>query len=411
MNPTRTSTTFVRVAVGAGRGFIVLALALGALLFTLSAPVAHAAPPEVTTPDNPVVIPYSQDTEEITLTWSLAPPLFCGALDRHRERYVRAGARPASVFTNEHGHRVADGHLRQDLHRSAQGCRQPAADRCAAHHHHGAARHQIRPGLPGAVHHERRSDDPHGGWAKFDIKTSEPAIMTLEASKKKPNADGRWENPADVAASTATIPPTQDWKPALPYLDSNTTYYYVVRAHDTNGNEQVKTGSFKTLTRRVEVNFAEIEMIDDSDIPDCECWFWFNAGDETPKPYGDFSDPKSIASGTTVHPNVSFTITNAPSEIWIRAMGYDDDVDWGSFCSESGGYLPYTGHASWLSASDVDGCLQESGNQAVVSVSRQGEPAAPDEVDEEFTEKFTISPGLGLPEFKVHGTYKVTYVS
>ncbi|HEX7428791.1 MAG TPA: hypothetical protein VF328_18125, partial [Mycobacterium sp.] len=252
--------------------------------------------------------------------------------------------------------------------------------------------------------------NPHGGWAKFDIKTSEPAIMTLEASKKKPNADGRWENPADVAASTVTIPPTQDWKPALPYLDSNTTYYYVVRAHDTNGNEQVKTGSFKTLTRRVEVNFAEIEMIDDSDIPDCECWFWFNAGDETPKPYGDFSDPKSIASGTTVHPNVSFTITNAPSEIWIRAMGYDDDVDWGSFCSESGGYLPYTGHASWLSASDVDGCLEESGNQAVVSVSRQGQPAAPDAVDEQFTEKFTISPGLGLPEFKVHGTYKVTYV-
>ena len=101
MNPTRTSTTFVRVAVGAGRGFIVLALALGALLFTLSAPVAHAAPPEVTTPDNPVVIPYSQDTKEITLTWSLAPLCFGGALDRHRERYVRAGARPASVFTNE----------------------------------------------------------------------------------------------------------------------------------------------------------------------------------------------------------------------------------------------------------------------------------------------------------------------
>ena len=70
-----------------------------------------------------------------------------------------------------------------------------------------------------------------------------------------------------MAASTATIPPTQDWKPALPYLDSNTTYYYVVRAHDSNGNEQVKTGSFKTLTRRVEVNFAEIEMIDDSDDP------------------------------------------------------------------------------------------------------------------------------------------------
>jgi hypothetical protein len=105
---------------------------------------------------------------------------------------------------------------------------------------------------------------------------------------------------------------------------------------------------------------------------------------------------------------MSFTIMNSPSEIWIRAMGMDDDSDFGQLCSEGTGYLPYTGSASWLSG-DSEGCLEESGNQAVVSVSRQGQPAAPDAVDEEFTETFTISPGLGLLEFKAHGTYKVTY--
>jgi hypothetical protein len=413
MNPTRTSTTLVRVAVGAGRGFIVLALALGALLFTLSAPVAHAAPPEVTTPDNPVMIPYSQDTKEITLKWTLA------ALQLAATLTVTESGTPAPVLdqvvfsTPDTTKLTVTYGKTYTAQLKDAGSQQPIGAPLII----TTARLDIKFD-PGCLVQCITSADPmpppygvHGGWAQFDIKTSVPAIITLEASKTKPNANGKWSVRGAVAASSATILPTQDWKPPLPDLDSNTTYYYVVRAHDGNGNEQFKTGSFKTLTRRVEVNFAEIEMIDDSDGPDCECWFWFNAGDETPKPYGDFSDPKSIASGTTVHPNVSFTITNAPSEIWIRAMGYDDDVDWGSFCSESGGYLPYTGHASWLSASDVDGCLQESGNQAVVSVSRQGEPAAPDEVDEEFTEKFTISPGLGLPEFKVHGTYKVTYVS
>jgi hypothetical protein len=235
--------------------------------------------------------------------------------------------------------------------------------------------------------------------------------MTLEASKTKPNANGTWSNPADVTSSTATILPTQNWTAPLPNLDSNTTYYYVVRAHDANGHEQVKTGSFKTLTRRVEVTFAEIEMIDDSDdLSDCDCFFWFNAGDETPKPWGDFQHQKSIASGTTVHPNVAITVNNAPSKILIRALGIDDDSAFGSLCAAGTGYPPYTGNASWIITSGMeDGCQQVTGDMVEVSVSRQGQPAAPDAVDEQFTEKFTIYAGLGPLVYKVHGTYKVTY--
>ncbi len=387
--------------------FVVLALALVALLFPFNAPAAHAAP-TLTASENPVFIPYSKDTKDIKLTWSLEPWQLLATLT------VTESGTPAPVIDKTVGPipppngepltvtygKTYTAQLKDVI--TQQPLVAPltiTTDRLDIKIDMGCLADCITKVDP----------DEHGGWAQFTINTTETASMTLEASKTKPNANGTWSNPKDVAASNATILPTQNWTAPLPNLDSNTTYHYVVRAHDANGNEWVETGSFKTLTRRVDVTFAEIEMIDDSDGPDCECWFWFNAGDETPKPYGSFSDPKSIASGTTVHPNVTFTIANAPSEIWIRAMGYDDDVDWGSFCSESGGYLPYTGHASWLSANDVDGCLEESGNQAVVSVSRQGQPAAPDAVDEQFTEKFTISPGLGLLEFKVHGTYKVTY--
>jgi hypothetical protein len=254
---------------------------------------------------------------------------------------------------------------------------------------------------------------PHGGWAQFTIKTNENAIMTLEASTTQPNANGTWSNPNAVSASTATILPTQSWTPPLADLTSNTTYYYVVRAHDTNGNEQVKTGSFKTLTRRVDVTFAEIQMIDDSDgalAGDCDCFFWFNAGNEEPKPYGDVANPKSIASGTTVHPNVTFTISNAPGEIRIRAFGYDDDTDFGEFCSGGTGHPEaYTGAANWKSSGNFEECLEWAGDQVDASVSRQGPSSAPGDVDEQFSDTFTISVS-GELVYKVRGSYKVTYV-
>ena len=107
---------------------------------------------------------------------------------------------------------------------------------------------------------------------------------------------------------------------------------------------------------------------------------------------------------------MTFAINNAPGEIRIRVLGYDDDSAFGALCSESTGYLPYTGDATWIATSGMaDGCQQLTGGQVTVSLSHQGQPAAPDAVDEQFTENFTISAGLGPLDYKVHGTYKVTY--
>jgi hypothetical protein len=355
---------------------IVLALALVALLFPLSAPAAHAAV-TLTASENPVFIPYSTDTKGITLAWSLEPWQLLATLT------VTESGTPAPVIdktvlptpppngeplTVTYG-KTYTAELKDVItHQPLVAPVTITTDRL-----------DIKIDMGCLVDCITKVDpDEHGGWAQFTINTNETASMTLEASKTKPNANGTWSNPKDVTSSTATILPTQSWTAPLADLDSNTTYHYVVRAHDADGNEWVETGSFKTLTRRVDVTFAEIEMIDDSDdFGDCECYFEFGAGNET-KQYGTKGNPKSIASGTTVHPNMTFTINNAPSEIPIHAVGNDDD-EWDTF------YTP-----------------------TKLSVSRQGPPAAPGAVDEQFTESFTIS-GTTL-EYKARGTYKVTYV-
>jgi hypothetical protein len=408
-NATSTTPWALSHRGGIRRMFVVLALALVALLFPLSAPAAHAAV-TLTASENPVFIPYSKDTKNINLAWSLEPWQLLATLT------VTESGTPAPVIDKTVGQKsppngepltvtygkTYTAELKDVI------TQQPLVAPLTI----TTDRLDIKIDM-GCVAQCITDVDvqPHGGWAQFTINTNETAVMTLEASKTKPNANGTWSNPKDVAASTATILPTQNWTPPLPDLASNTIYYYVVRAHDGNGHEQIKTGSFKTLTRRVDVTLAELEMSDDSDdLSDCDCFFWFNAGDETPKPWGDFQHQKSIASGTTVHPNVTFTIANAPREIRIRALGYDDDSDVTSLCSAGTGYPPYTGTASWIITSGMaQDCQQVTGDQVTVSLSHQGQPAAPDAVDEQFTEKFTISAGLGPLVYKVHGTYKVTY--
>ena len=373
---TTTSTTSRTAGHGARHVLIVLALALVALLFPLSAPAAHAAV-TLTASENPVFIPYSTDTKGISLTWSLEPWQLLATLT------VTESGTPAPVIdktvlptpppngeplTVTYG-KTYTAELKDVItHQPLVAPVTITTDRL-----------DIKIDMGCLVDCITKVDpDEHGGWAQFTIDTNRKTMMTLEASKTKPNANGTWSNPKDVTSSTATILPTQSWTAPLADLDSNTTYHYVVRAHDANGNEWVETGSFKTLTRRVDVTFAEIEMIDDSDdFGDCECYFEFGAGNET-KQYGTKGNPKSIASGTTVHPNMTFTINNAPSEIPIHAVGNDDD-EWDTF------YTP-----------------------TEVSVSRQGPPAAPGAVDEQFTESFTIS-GTTL-EYKARGSYKVTYV-
>lgn len=389
------------------RGWLMtLVLALGASVLTLVTPVtSHAAPPEVTASENPVLIAYPHfTTKDITLTWTLAPDspqanliVREGNATVHNQPLFSAtGTTPLTV--------TYDRVYTAQLVRTFGG--QPLGDPLT-----------ITTDKPtGEMTCAQRcikSIDvaPHGGWAQFDIKTTETAVITVEASTKAPNPDGTWSNPEDVAAFVGTVLPTDSYTPPLANLQPNTTYHYVVRAH-VKGHEQIKKGTFKTLTRRVEVNFAEVQMIDDSDGPfdgNCDCWFWFGVGDELPKDWGHWQDQQSVGSDTTVHPNVTISLMNAPPEVRLGARGHDDDQDPLEFCATAVGrpnpnYMP----VDWPASADVSNCLDFAGNQSTVSLSRQGPSYAPGDVDEQFTAPFTIAVN-GQLVFNVRGTYRVSY--
>ena len=382
----------------ARRGLTTLAISLGALLLSLvTPPVASAEPPEVTASENPVLIAYPHfTTKDITLTWDLgssSPQANLivtenGAQVHNQPLFSATGTRPLTVTYD----RTYTAQLVQTFGGAPLGkpltitTDKPTGDMTCA---------------------QRciRSIDvqPHGGWAQFTIKTSETAIITLEASTKPPNPDGTWSN-SDGVISVGTVLPTDSYTPPLANLATNTTYHYVVRAH-VEGHQQVKKGSFKTLTRRVDVTFDEIQMIADSDGPvdgDCDCWFMLGVGDAGAMEYGSLSNQKSIASGTTVNPDADASITNAPNEIWLRAKGWDDDTDFGEFCPVGIGAPP------WVGSGDALNCLEWAGDEVLVSLSRQGPPYAPGDVDEQFTDSFTIKVS-GELVYNVRGTYRVTY--
>jgi hypothetical protein len=400
---------------GPGRGarcrLITLALTLGALLLVLTTPVtAHAAPPEVTASQNPVVIPYLEWTKEITLTWRLERGSTQAWLT------VTESGTPWPVLNQSVSSPSSTGTVPLTVAYGKTYTAQlsvPFGPALGAPLTITTKRPEFAdPDLGCALQCITSVDvQPHGGWAQFTIKTNETAVITVEASTTPPNPNGTWSNPDAVAAFAGTVLPTDNYTPPLANLQANTTYHYVVRAHE-HGRESHKTGSFKTLTRRVEVTFDAIQMIDDSDGPfdgDCDCYFLFGAADKPLAGWGSHQNQESVASDTTVHPNVNFTIANAPSETPISAQGYDDDNDIGEFCAVGIATVDYPFPLDWQSSADVNNCLEYAGNQIVVSLSRQGPAWTPGDVDEQFTQSFTM-PVVGELVFNVQGTYKVTYV-
>ncbi|MGV0812406.1 fibronectin type III domain-containing protein [Mycolicibacterium boenickei] len=389
-------------------GLIIRVLTLCALLFALTTPgSAGAAPPEVTTSENPVLIAHPHfTTKNIDLKWSLNPfqvatlavtesgaPVINPAVSSPSgegtvQLTVAYGKTYTAQLKDAFGQPLgAPLTITSD---KPQIDLQPCAQRCI------------------------KSVDvqPHGGWAQFTIETSKTMVITVEASTTPPDGNGKWSDPNAIAASVGTVIPTNHYTPGLPNLQPNTTYHYVVRAH-LQGHEQVKTGKFTTLTRRVEVDFDEVQMIEDSDGPldgDCDCFFYFGVGDMKPIELGSRDNKLSIGSGTSVHIDAATGFNDAPSEIWLHAKGYDDDEDAFEMlnlgCTIGLG-PPHDG-GPWKTSGALDGCIEWAANDLLVPLSRQGPPGDPGAVDEQFTEPFTISVD-GNVTFKVHGTYRVSY--
>ncbi|WKG02744.1 hypothetical protein [Mycolicibacterium sp. HK-90] len=387
---------------------IIRVLTLCALLFafTIAGP-AGAAPPEVTTSENPVLIAYPHfTTKNVDLKWSLNP--FQVAI-----LAVTEGGAP--VINPTVSSPEGEGTVSLTV---AYGKTYTAQLKDAFGQPLGAPltittdKPQIDLQLCAQRCIKSLEVQPHGGWAQFTIETSKTMVITVEASTTPPDADGKWSDPNAIAASVGTVIPTNHYAPGLPNLQPNTTYHYVVRAH-LQGHEQVKTGKFTTLTRRVDVDFNEVQMIEDTDGPldgDCDCFFYFGVGDLDPIRYGDSYHKQSMGSGTTTPIDVAAGFINAPNDLLLGVAGYDDDQD--AFevmvfdCVV--GHPPPREGESWKDSWSADGCMQHAGDEITVSLSRQGPPGDPAAVDEQFTEPFTISVD-GVLKYKVHGTYRVSY--
>jgi hypothetical protein len=304
-----------------GRRFGSVAAALLAALVLVAAngAPAAAAPPEVLASENPVVIPWNQSTKTITLSWNLGnvlPPAGLTVRDGNQTLVLN---KSLSTSTGSTTLTVTFGKTYTAQLFTADRSPQPLGSPLTI----TSTRPPIDPNWVCNANACSASVtfDPHGTYAPFTVTTTKPAHFELQASTDAPLADGSF---AHVDSATFNLSNVTEWKSSLPNLEPNTTYYYVLRATDANGQVIKKSGTFKTLRRKVEVTFTSIYMIEDSDILSaCDCYFHFQAGDLTP-----VSLPfMYVNSGDTVSLAVQFALYPVSNTLRLRAEAVDDDYE------------------------------------------------------------------------------------
>ena len=226
----------------------------------------------------------------------------------------------------------------------------------------------------------------HGTYASVVAKTSKPAFFQVVLSTNPISSNG---NASPVSASALNLSYVTQWTADLMSLNPNTTYHYWLKATSQSGDTAVKTGTVKTLQRKVEVTFDSLYMVMDSDLNSpCDCTYWFQAGTATAKSYG----PLQVSDGQTTHPNVTFTVMNGPDVMPIRVEVQDDDADFGACPS---GKLP-----DWGSG-NTDCFEWNSGSKTIVV----GHPG----YNEEFSSGTSFNV-LGIVSYNATVSYTVTYV-
>jgi hypothetical protein len=203
------------------------------------------------------------------------------------------------------------------------------------------------------------------------------------------------EDGQPVASSTFNLTQMTDWQTALLNLKPNTKYIYNVKANDGT-NTQYSTGTFKTLRRQVQVDFKDIKVIDDSDFASAgDLIFWFNVNGTWNK---NFLFPSSgeaeIDSGTTVHPNHVENLIDAPDMLSLSVFGWDDDCDFGQFCTEG------IGPGGKAGGSDSEADWATAGGKTNIALSGPGEA---------YTDSLSFTTTQWSLKFSVTATYTVSY--
>ena len=238
---------------------------------------------------------------------------------------------------------------------------------------------------------------PHGTYAEVPVTIYAPAMFTVTASTEKPDAMG---NLAHIDSSAITFFPTTSWTGMLANLEPDTTYYVVVTAKDASGPKcgsyAMEQGSFKTLTRRVDVTFEKVLVTDNSDFSaSCECTFFFKAGNEPTKSFGEVG----VFDGGEVYPNAKVTVNNAPDTVTLRVSGFDDDENCGGILPPCSCGLP----SDVVSDSGSGKCFDWSSASTSLDVAVAGPGEA-------FDGTFKIIANAGPLDYTVFGSFKVSFV-
>jgi hypothetical protein len=166
------------------------------------------------------------------------------------------------------------------------------------------------------------------------VRTSLPIVQLSKTAPKKvvPINDDDIPAFADGVEITSHFAGTgTSHETTFTDLDPNTEHFFVIAATDKATGLWFKVGGkFRTLKRRVAVTFSKVKIVDDSDDlspGDLVFGFFMNGQNEPngkPMTFGTHASTDS-----TKNANVSGSITNAPANLTLKAVGYDDDeTEW-----------------------------------------------------------------------------------
>ncbi len=364
-----------------------LVLLFGMLLFVAPQVAVHAGPPaSLTASQNPVVIATGQNVGQFTLAWNSGNGASVELYGSHNGG-PEAGPYPApavgsspesinysetiafKLYTPKKAQLLASLTVtttRPDMNPPGGGDSQFCAQQCI----------------------KLIATDPHGTFTNFHVITTGPVKVIIEAHE-----DGK-----PVASSTFNLQQQQDWKTYLLNLTPNTKYVYNVKATDGSNNTQFSSGTFKTLRRQVQINFTDINVIDDSDTLSAgDLIFWFNVnGTWNQSLQFPSSGEAQIDSGTTVHPNHVETIIDAPDTLSLAVFGWDDDCDFfDGLCTHG------IGPGGAANGSDSEADWATAGSKTTIALSGLGEA---------YTDSLSFSTTQFSLKFGVTATYTVSYV-
>ena len=318
--PSRFNTTKLRCHTDLRAALIRIWLTAG-ITACLAAPAAKAAPTISATP-NPVPVYLSQTEGETTVTWD------AGAGHRGADVWVSVDGGAETLFADTYkGSKAA----------TIQVGKTHTFKLYTYNKVYLGASVSITTKVAGGVIKPRFFQgikfEEHGTFAIIRFDTLNSSLLVVSVSTKKPLSfplvstkdEKMWSQPSDIAYSTfAQIGTTH--KAQLNKLKPDTLYHYVISAHDKKSGQWFKTrGTFKTLRRKVTVNFRKLWITDDSDggSGDLRFGFYINGKQAAKYPSGSGYASLDTDQQKTINRTVDFI--PAPSTLTLKATGFDND--------------------------------------------------------------------------------------